>query len=88
MSVTEKVLAAILKDIGTALHTIGAGPASGSLREYSMAKANYFYSKAGEDIEEQLAKIDQMIEANNMADGRRVEVTAVYLRDIVANDAT
>ena len=58
MSVTEKVLAAILKDIGTALHTIGAGPASGSLREYSMAKANYYYGKAGENVEEWLAEID------------------------------
>ena len=46
MFATEKALAAALKDIGTALHIIGAGPASGSPREYSMAKANYFYGKA------------------------------------------
>ncbi len=52
MSAIEKALAATLKDIGTILHTIGVGSASGSLREYSTAKANYFYDKAGEDIEE------------------------------------
>ena len=46
MTVTEKALAATLKDIGTALYTIGAGLAPGSLREYSTAKANYFYGKA------------------------------------------
>ncbi len=58
MTVTEKALAAVLKDIGTALHIIGAGSASGLAREYSIAKANYFYGKAGEDIEEWLAKIN------------------------------
>ena len=52
MMVTEKVLAAALKDISTAFHMIGAGPAPGSAREYSTAKANYYYGKAGEDVEE------------------------------------
>ena len=46
MTVTEKALATTLKDIGTALYTIGAGPASGPPREYSTAKANYFYGKS------------------------------------------
>ncbi len=49
---TEKALAAALKDISTALHTIGAGLASGPPREYSTAKANYFYGKAEKDVEE------------------------------------
>jgi len=84
MTVTEKALAATLKDIGTALYTIGAGLAPGSLREYSTAKANYFYGKVGEDVKEWLAEIDQMIEANNVADGRRVAVVAAHLRDAVA----
>ena len=84
MTVTEKALAAVLKDIGTALHTIGAGPAPEPAREYSIAKANYYYSKAGEDVEEWLAEIDQMIEANNVADGRRVAVAAAHLRDVAA----
>ena len=52
MTATEKALAAALKDIGTALYTIGAGPGPAPAREYSTAKANYYYSKAGEDIEE------------------------------------
>jgi len=52
MTATEKALAAALKDIGTALHVIGTGPAPGPPREYSTAKANYYYGKAGEDIEE------------------------------------
>src|SRR6266498_519471 len=52
MTATEKALAAALKDIGTALHTIGAGPGPAPPREYSTAKANYYYGKAGEDIEE------------------------------------
>ena len=52
MIATEKALAAALKDIGTALHTIGVRSASGLPREYSIAKANYFYGKAGEDVEE------------------------------------
>jgi len=30
-------------------------------------------------------KIDQMIEVNNMTDGRRVIVAAAYLRDVTAN---
>ncbi len=84
MTATEKALAAALKDISTALHTIGAGPALGPAREYSTAKANYYYGKAGEDVEEWLAEIDRMIEANNVADGRRVAVVAAYLRDAAA----
>ncbi len=52
MTVTEKALAAALKDIGTALHTISAGLALGSAREYSTVKANYYYGKAGENVEE------------------------------------
>jgi len=52
MSVTEKALVAALKDIGTALHTIGAELASGPSKEYSTAKANYFYGKVGKDVEE------------------------------------
>ncbi len=84
MITTEKALAAVLKDIGTALHTIGARPASGPAREYSMAKTNYYYSKVGEDVEEWLAKIDRMIEANNVADGRRVAITAAHLRNAAA----
>ncbi len=47
MIVTEKAFAVILKDIGTTLHMIGTGPAPGLSREYNIAKANYFYSKAG-----------------------------------------
>ena len=84
MIAIEKTLAAALKNIGTALHTIGAGPASGPTREYSTAKANYFYGKAEEDVEEWLAEIDRMIEANNVTDGRRVAVAAVHLRDAAA----
>jgi len=84
MTATEKALAAILKDIGTALHTIGAGPAPGLAREYSTAKANYYYGKVEEDVEEWLAKIDRMIEANNVADRRRVAVAAAHLRDAAA----
>ncbi len=84
MIATEKAFAATLKDISTALHTINAGPASGPAREYSTAKANYFYGKVGEDVEKWLAEIDQMIEANNVADERRVAVAAAHLRDIAA----
>ena len=84
MTATEKALAATLKDIGIALHTISAGPAPGLAREYITAKANYYYGKAGEDVEEWLAEIDRMIEANNVADRRRVAVTAAHLRDAVA----
>ena len=58
MTATEKALAAVLKDIGTAFHTISAGPAPGPPREYSTAKANYYYGKAGEDVEEWLAELD------------------------------
>jgi len=84
MTVTEKAFAAALKDIGTALHTISAGPASGPAREYSMAKVNYFYGKAGEDVEEWLAEIDRIIEANNVADRKRVAVATAHLRDAAA----
>ena len=84
MTATEKALAAALKNIGTALHTIGAGPVPELAREYSTAKANYYYGKAGEDVKEWLAKIDRMIEANNVADGRRVAVAAAHLRDVAA----
>ncbi len=84
MTATEKALAAALKDIGTALHTIGAGPGPAPAREYSTAKANYYYGKAGEDIEEWLAELDRMIEANNIADGRKVAVAAAHLRDAAA----
>ncbi len=85
MIATEKALAATLKDIGTAFHTIGTELASGLPREYSTAKANFFYDKAGEDVKEWLAKIDQMIETNNVALGRRVAVVATYLRDAAAD---
>ena len=54
----EKALAATLKNIGTALHIIGAGLALGLPKEYSTAKANYFYGKAEEDVEKWLVKID------------------------------
>src|SRR6266542_490785 len=84
MTATEKALAAALKDIGTALHTIGAGPGLAPAREYSTAKANYYYGNAGEDIEEWLAELDRMIEANNVADGRKVAVAAAHLRDAAA----
>src|SRR6266540_1859512 len=84
MTATEKALAAALKDIGTALHMIGAGSGPASAREYSTAKANYYYGKAGEDVEEWLAELDRMIEANNVADGRKVAVAAAHLRDAAA----
>jgi len=58
MIVTEKALAATLKNIGNILNTIEAGLASEPLREYSMTKANYFYGKAGEDVKKWFAKID------------------------------
>ncbi len=68
MSTTEKALAATFKEIDTTLHTIGAGLALELPREYSIAKTNYFYGKAGEDVEEWLAEIDRMIEVNNVVD--------------------
>ncbi len=74
-----------LKDISTALHIIGAELASGSLKEYSTAKANFFYSKAGEDVEEWLAKINWIIETNNVTLGRRVVIVAAYLRNTAAD---
>jgi len=73
-----------LKDIGTALHTIGAGLVPGPAREYSVAKVNYYYGKAGEDVEEWLAEINRMIEVNNVADRRRVVVVVAHLRDAAA----
>ncbi len=85
MSTTEKALAAVLKNIGNALNILDVESASGSQRKYSIAKSNYFYSKAREDIEEWLAKIDQMLEANNVANGRRVAVATTYLRDVIAD---
>ncbi len=82
MSATEKAFAAALKDIGTVLYIISAGLTLGLPREYSTAKANYFYGKAEEDVEKWLAEIDRIIEANNVADGRRMAVAATYLRDV------
>ncbi len=61
MTATKKALAATLKDINTAFHTIGAGSASELSKEYNTTKANYFYGKAEEDVEKWLTKIDQMI---------------------------
>ncbi len=52
ITATEKMLTAIFKDIGNVLNVLGVGSASESQREYSMAKSNYFYGKAGDDIEE------------------------------------
>ena len=52
MTAIKKALRAALKDIGTALHMIGVGPAPRLSKEYSTMKANYFYGKAGEDMEE------------------------------------
>ncbi len=52
MTVTEKILAAAFKNIGNALNVLGVRPTSGPPREYSIAKSNYFYDKAGEDVEE------------------------------------
>ncbi len=85
MIVTEKVLAAALKDIGIALHIISIRPASRLPRKYSMAKANYFYGKTGEDVKKWLTEIDRVIEANNMANERKVTVAAAYLRDAIAD---
>ena len=85
MTITEKALAAILKDISITLHTIGAKLISGPSRKYSTVKANYFYGKAEKDVEKWLAEIDQMIKTNNVAMRRRVTVAATHLRDITAN---
>ncbi len=52
ITVIEKALATALKDIGTALHIIGAGLALGPAKEYSTAKVNYYYDKAGKDVKE------------------------------------
>ncbi len=83
--IKSHLLAATLKDIGNTLNVLGAGPASGLQREYSIAKSNYFYSKTGEDIEEWLAKMDWMLAANNVIDRRRVAVAAAHLRDVAAD---
>ncbi len=66
MLTIEKVLAVTFKDIGTAFHTIDVQLASRFSREYSIAKVNYYYDKIKKDIEEWLAEINQIIEANNM----------------------
>jgi len=52
MSATKKALAATLKDISITLHTIGAGLIPRPLKEYNIAKANYFYGKVGKDVKE------------------------------------
>ncbi len=49
---TKKALAVVLKNIDITLYIIGAGPVSGPPREYSIVKANYFYSKVGKDVKE------------------------------------
>ncbi len=85
MTAIKKAFAAVLKDIGIALHIIDIGPVSGLFKKYSTIKANYFYSKAGEDVEEWLVEIDQIIEANNVTTGKRVAVAATHLRDTVAD---
>ncbi len=85
MIITENVLTATLKDIGNVLNMIDAELAAGSQKEYSTTKSNYFYDKAGEDIEEWLTEIDQILEANNVIDGRRVAVVAAHLRDAAAD---
>ena len=46
------MLAAVFKDIGTTLHIIGIGSMLRSPRKYNIAKANYFYGKAEEDVKE------------------------------------
>ena len=82
---TEKALAAAFKDIGNAFNMLGAGPALEPQREYSMVKSNYFYDKAGEDVEEWLVKIDCMLEANNVANRRKITVVVAHLRDAAAD---
>ena len=79
------MLATVLKDIGNTFNVLGVELASGSQREYSIAKSNYFYEKAGKDIEEWLAKMNRMLEANNVADRRRVAVAVTHLRDVMAD---
>ncbi len=81
MSATKKALAATLKDISITLHTIGAGLIPRPLKEYNIAKANYFYGKVGKDVKEWLVEIDRIIEANNVAARRRVAVVITHLRD-------
>ncbi len=58
---------------------------SGLFRNYSIAKANYYYSKVEENIKKWLAKIIQIIKANNITVERRMTVTIAYLRDIAIN---
>ncbi len=50
-----------------------------------MVKVNYYYDKVGKDVEEWLAEIDYMIEANNIIAGRKVIVVAIYFKNIAAN---
>ena len=52
MLAIEKALATVLKDIDITLHTISVESASGLPREYNIAKANYFYRKAEENVKE------------------------------------
>ena len=95
MTATEKALAAILKNIGNVLNVLSAGSASELQWKYSIAKSNYFYGKAGEDVKEWLIEIDRMLEANNVTDGRKVVVkrefmlevmvAAIHLKDVVAD---
>ncbi len=85
MTTTKKALAAALKNISTALHTLGTKLAPGLSWEYSIAKANYFYSKVGEDVKEWLAKIDHIIEVNNVANRRKVAIVVIHLKDIAAD---
>jgi len=81
MTATEKALAAAFKDIGNAFNVLGIGSALEPYREYSTVKSNYFYNKAGEDVEKWLAKIDRILEVNNVINGRKVIVAAAHLRD-------
>ena len=85
MTITEKALAAILKDISITLYIIDVRLVSGSFREYNIVKANYYYNKAEKDIEEWLVKIDYMIKANNIIVRRRVMVTTAHFRNETAN---
>ena len=85
MSITKKVFATILKDIGIAFHMIGIGSASKLFREYSIAKANYYYNKTEKNIKKWLVKIDQIIEANNVTIKRKVVVVVAYLKDIAVD---
>src|SRR6266498_5393444 len=85
MTVIEKALVATLKDIGNVLNVLGIGSAPGLQREYSTAKSNYFYSKAGKDVKEWLTEIDRILKTNNMTNERKVAVVAAHLRDVTAD---